>query len=99
MMTQFNCQKYFYFKLVSFFKQLYITIQLSVSTLSTSKPVQFQKIQFSTSTQFTCKCSLIVKKFLFLAINFNQAVLIQQIQFNISTDFVYTQLNDHKVIC
>ena len=28
--TQFNCQKHFYFKL---FKQLYVTIQLSVNTV------------------------------------------------------------------
>ena len=52
MSTQFNYQKHFYFKL---FKQLYITIQFSVST------VQFQTIQFSISMQFKCKYSLIVK--------------------------------------
>ena len=44
MSTQFKCQKHFYFKL---FKQLYITIQLSVSTVSMSKIVQFKTIQFS----------------------------------------------------
>ena len=55
--TQFNCQKHFYFKL---FKQLYITIQFSVSTVSMSKTLQFQRIQFSISTQFKCKYSLIV---------------------------------------
>ena len=58
MSTEFNCQKHFYFKL---FKQLYITIQFSVSTVSMSKTVQFQTIQFSESTQFKCKCSLIEK--------------------------------------
>ena len=58
MSTQFNCQKHFYFKL---FKQLYITIQLSVSTVSMSRTVQFQTIQFSISTQFKCKYSIIVK--------------------------------------
>ena len=58
MSTQFNCQKHFYFKLC---KQLYITIPFSVSTVSTSKTVQFQIIQFSKSTQFECKYSLIVK--------------------------------------
>ena len=58
-----------------------------------SKTVQFQTIQFSISTQFKCKYSLIVKNILFLAIQFSQAVLIQLIQFTISTDFVYTQLN------
>ena len=33
------------------------------------------------------------KSFLFQAIQFSQVVLIQLIQFRISTDFVYTQLN------
>ncbi len=45
-----------------------------------SKTVQFQTIQFSISKQFKCKYSLIVKTFLFQAIQFNQAVLIQLIQ-------------------
>ena len=58
MCTQFNCQKHFYFKL---FKQLYIIIQFSVSTVSMSKTVQFPIIQFSVSTQFKSKYSLIVK--------------------------------------
>ena len=58
MSTQFNCQKHFYFKL---FKQLYITIQFSVNTVSVSKTVQFQIIQFSMSWQFKCKYGLIVK--------------------------------------
>ena len=44
MSTQFNCQKHFYFKL---FKQLYITIQFTESTVSMSKIVQFKTIQFS----------------------------------------------------
>ena len=59
MSTQFNCQKHFYFKL---FKQLYITIQFSVRRFSMSKTVTFQTIQFSMSTQFKSKNSLIVKK-------------------------------------
>ena len=58
MSTQFNCQKHIYFKL---FKQLHVTIQLSVSTVSMSKTVQFQIVKFSISTQFKCKYSLIVK--------------------------------------
>ena len=58
MSTQFNCQKHFYFKL---FKQLYITIQFRVSTVSMSKIVQFKTIQFSKNTQFKCKYSSIVK--------------------------------------
>ena len=61
MSTQFNRQKHFYFKLFSLFKHLYITIQFSVSTVSISKSVQFQTIQFSISTQFKCKFGLIVK--------------------------------------
>ena len=58
MSTQFNCQKHFYFKL---FKQLYITIQFSISTVSMSKTVQIQTIHSSLSTQFKCKYGLIVK--------------------------------------
>ena len=58
MSTQFNCQKHFYFKQ---FKQLYITIQFSVSTVSVSKTDQFQTIQFSITTQFKGKYCLIVK--------------------------------------
>ena len=96
MSTQFNCQKHFYFKL---FKQLYITIQFSVSIVSMSKTVQFQTIQFSISTQLKCKYSLIVKTFLFLAIQFSEAILIQLIQLSISTDFVYTQLIVKTVLC
>ena len=49
MSTQSDCQKHFYFKL---FKELYITIQLSVSIVSMSKTVQFQLIQLSIRTQF-----------------------------------------------
>ena len=52
----------------------------------------FQAIQFSIISQFECKNSLIVKTFLLQAIQFCQAVLIQLIQFSISTGFVYTQL-------
>ena len=58
MSTQFNCQKHFYFKLSN---QLYIAIQFSVSTVSMSEIVQFKTIQFSKSSQFKCKYSLIVK--------------------------------------
>ena len=57
MSTQFNSQKYFFQTI-----QLYITIQVSVSTVSVSKIVQFKTIQFSKSTQFKCKYSLIVEK-------------------------------------
>ena len=64
-----------------------------------SKTVQFQAIQFSISTQFKCNYCLIAKTILFLAIQFSQAVLIQQIQFSISTYFVYTDLNVKTVLC
>ena len=40
-----------------------------------------------------------MKIVLFQTIQFNQAVLIQLIQFSISTDFVYTQLNVKIVLC
>ena len=59
------------------------------------KIVLFQTNQYRISTQFKCKYSLIVKLFLFQAIQFSQAVLIQ---FSISTDFVYTQLNVQTVL-
>ena len=64
MSTQFNCQKHFYLKL---FKQSYITIQFSVSTVSMSKTVQFQIIQFSIITQFKCKYNSIVKNIFILS--------------------------------
>ena len=43
------------------------------------------------STQFN-------QKHLFQAIQFIQTVLIQPIQFSISTDFVYTQFNGKTVL-
>ena len=76
MSTQFNCQKHFYFKL---FKQLYITIQFSVSTVSMSKIVRFKIIQFSKSTQFISKYSLIVKKHLY----FELFSLVKQFYFSL----------------
>ena len=45
------------------------------------------------SVQFYCE-----KTFLFQAIQFSQVVLTQLIQFNINTDFVYTQLNVETVL-
>ena len=68
MCTQFNCQKHLYFKLFSLFKQLYITIQVSISAVSVPKTVQFQTIQFSISTQFKCKYGLIAKKHFYFKI-------------------------------
>ena len=58
------------------------------------KIVLFQTIQFRISTQFKCKYSLIV----FQEIQFSQEVLIQLIQFSISTGFIYTQLNVKTVL-
>ena len=46
--------------------------------------VLLQTIQFSMSSQFNCQ-----KTFLFQAIRFIHAVLIQLIQFSVSPDFVY----------
>ena len=57
------------------------------------KIVLFQTIPFSISTQFNCE-----NTFLFQAIQFSQAVLIQLIQFSIWTDFVYTKLNVKTVL-
>ena len=45
MSTQFICQKHFYFKLFNLFKQIWKTIQFSVSRVSMLKTVQFK--QFS----------------------------------------------------
>ena len=54
-----------------------------------SKTVPSQRIQFSISTQFICKYSLIAKKtFLFQAVQFSQTVLIQTIQFSISMQLI-----------
>ena len=79
---------------------MFKTIQFRVSTVSVSKIVQFKTIQFSKSMQFKCKYSLIVKKtFLFRAIQFSQAILLQLVQFCKSTDFIYTQLYVRTVLC
>ena len=66
---------------------------LMPNPFSCKKTDLFQTIQFSISTQFSCK-----KSFLFQAIQFSQTVLIQLIQFSISIDFVYTQLNVQTVL-
>ena len=92
MSTQFNCQKHFYFKL---FEQLYVTIQFSESTISLTKTVQFQMIQFNIRTQLKCKYSLIVKNISFSS----YSILILLTQFSISTDFVYTQLHVKTLPC
>ena len=62
--------------------------------------VIYRQIHFYAKSQFYFKqsslawvLSLIFKKILFQAIQLIQTVLIQLIQFSISTDFVHTQLN------
>ena len=52
-----------------------------------------KQFSLNMSTQFNCQ-----KTFLFQAIKFSQTILIQTIQFSISIDFVYTQLNVKTVI-
>ena len=47
MNTQFNCQKYFYFKLFSLVKTV------PIQTIQFSQTVPIQTIQFSISTQFS----------------------------------------------
>ena len=49
--------------------------------------------------QFKCNNILIVKNISILSYYFSQAVLIQLIQFSISTDFVYTQFHVKTVPC
>ena len=60
MSTQFHSQKHFNFKLFSLFKQLYIKIQFSVSTVSMSKVFLFQAIQFSQTIQFSISMPLVL---------------------------------------
>ena len=77
MSTQFNCQNIsisnyriysnnsnsanFVYTQLNVKTVLYIKIEFSVSTVSMLKTVPFQTIQFSISTQFKYKYSLIVK--------------------------------------
>ena len=53
-----------------------------------SKAIPFQTIQFSRSTKFKYKYSLIVKNISIQAIQFCQTVLFQTIQFSISMQLV-----------
>ena len=59
------------------------------------KIVLFQTIQFSIRTQSKLKYNLIMKNIPF---QFSHAVLIQLIQYSISIDFLYTQLNVKTVL-
>ena len=76
MSTQFNCKKTFLFFTIQFIQTVYITIWFSVNTVSMYKknPVLFKIIHFSISTLFKCNYGLIVKTFLFQAIQFNQTI-------------------------
>ena len=56
------------------------------------KTVLFQTILLSINTQLNCQ------KHLFQAIQFNQTVLIQEIQFSITLVFIYTELNVKAVL-
>ena len=77
----------FLFKELNVKTVLYTRIQFSVRTVSMSKAVPFQTIQFSISPQFKCKYGL-SKTFLFQAIQFSLTVLIPTIQFSISMQLV-----------
>ena len=53
MSTQFNCQKHFYFKL---FKELYITIQFSVSTVILSQTDEDEDLDIKYRNVLFCVC-------------------------------------------
>ena len=59
----------FVYTQLNFKTALYLTIRFSVNTVSMSKTVPFQTIQFSISTQFKCKYTVYLSKiFLFKSI-------------------------------
>ena len=63
-------------------------ISISSNSVEHTKTVSFQTILWSISTQFKCKYTVYLSKtFLFRVIHFSQTVLIQAIQFRISTQF------------
>ena len=68
---------------------------LRISQSSSSILKQFNWGYVRSLNVSTVNCG---KIFLFQAIQFSQAVFIQLIQFSISIDFVYTQLNVKTVI-
>ncbi len=86
---------------------LFQTIQFSMSTwFNCQKHFHFKlfkqlyiTIQFRVSAVSKSKTFLFQTTQLFLTIQFSQAVLIQLIQFSISTDFLYTQLIFKTVLC
>ena len=63
------------------------------------KIVLFQTFSLAEIRSLNVSTVSLWKAFLFQAIQFSQAVLIQLIQFSISTDFVYTQLHVKTVLC
>ena len=91
--TQFKCKytaklsKTFLFRAIQCSQTVLIqTMQFIISTVSMSKSVPFEINQFSISTQFKCKYTAkLSKTFLFQAIQCSQTVLIQTIQFSISS--------------
>ena len=56
------------------------------------KTVLFQAVQFSMATQFNCQ------NISFSIYSVIQTILIQPIQFTISIDYLYTQLNVKTVL-
>ena len=73
-------------------------LHINLHRIFNPKSIFIKTSQFSISTQFKCKYILIEKSYLSEAIRFSQVVLIHLIQFSISTDFVYTQLNVKTVL-
>ena len=90
MNTQFNCQKYFYFKLFSLFKQLYITIQFSVSTVPMSKTVGwlFGFYGISAFLSYLTPNPFLCKSVLFKTIQFSMSI-----QSNSQKDFYFKLFN------
>ena len=84
-------------------RPIHYSLDHGLVCIMTYLQVLFQTIQFSISTHvclFVCLFvySLIVKIFLFQAIQFSQTVQIQTIQFIISVVLVYIQLNVKTVL-
>ena len=96
-LIQFIISAYFVYIQLNIKTVLFQTIHFTVSRVPISKTILFQTIQFSISTQFKFKDSLIVKTFLFQAIQFSQTVLTQTIQFSISMQFSSIQPIDRAL--
>ena len=73
----------FLFQALQFIQTVLIQFSIStVCTVSKSKTIPFQKIQFRISTQLKCKYSLIVKNISISSDSVIQTVLIKTIQFS-----------------